>query len=239
MIGLINNGPGIGDQIQFAALPEIFFQNMGERVVDLSDSWVYDHNPYVIRGKNIKDLEILNLWDHSHSYSANKYLSSSERFFKNSRFQNFLINLRHPRLYKFENKPLIPNRIVIHTSGKSEGGEIEDGVLDIIANQYKNFEIIQVGGTQDKKTNFISALGLSLWETVEIISQASIFIGVNSGMMNIANCYPRVNRKIILNRNDYETLTPYNENNGWLDYNIQYFNQTSKDIGITYSYSKI
>jgi hypothetical protein len=239
MIGLINSGPGIGDQIQFAALPEIFFQNIGEQVVDLSDSWVYDHNPYVIRDKNIKDLEILNLWNHSHSYSPNKYLSSSERFFKNSRFKNFLINLRHPRLYKFENMPLIPNRIVIHASGKSEGGEIKDEVLDIIANQYKNFEIIQVGGTQDKKTNFISALGLSLWGTVEIISQASIFIGVNSGMMNIANCYPRINRKIILNRNDYETLTPYNENNGWLDYNIQYFNQTSKDIGITYSYSKI
>jgi hypothetical protein len=238
MIGLINNGPHIGDKIQFAALPEIFFDNLGEKVVDLSRCWVYDHNPYVERG-DVKCDKILDLWQISHGYMADDYLSSSERFFKNSEFKHFKINLRHPRLYKFEDAQIIPNRIVVHTTGISEGGIINDDVLNCIEKKYSNYEIIQIGGVNDKKTNFISKLGLDLWSTVEIISSASIFIGVNSSMMNIANCYPRINRKIILNRNDYDTLTPYNKNNGWLDYNIQYFNQSEKDIGITYSFLKI
>jgi|688.fasta_scaffold04618_19 hypothetical protein len=239
MIGLINNGPGIGDKIQFAALPQIFFENIGEKVVDISNAWVYDYNPYVIRDKTIACDKILNLWDLSHKYIANNYLSSSERFFLNSEFNFFKINLRHPRLYKFEEIKIIPNRIVIHTEGKSEGGSINDDVIAHIEKKYSNFEIIQVGGKFDKKTNFVSYLGLNIWDTVEIIASASIFIGVNSGMMNIANCYPRVNKKIILNRNDLDTLSPLNKNTGWLDYNIQYFNQSLNDIGITNSYYKI
>jgi hypothetical protein len=239
MIGLVNNGPGIGDKIQFAALPQIFFENTGEKVVDISCSWVYDYNPYVIRGNNLTCKKILNLWEISHRYTPNNYLSSSERFFLNSEFDFFKINLRHPRLYKFEDEKIIPNRIVIHTQGKSEGGSINDDVLDYIQKKYSNFEIIQVGGQSDKKTNFISYLGLSIWDTIKLIASASIFIGINSGMMNIANCYPRINKKIILNRNDLETLFPLNTNTGWLDYNIQYFNQSTNDIGITNSYYKI
>jgi hypothetical protein len=57
--------------------------------------------------------------------------------------------------------------------------------------------------------------------------------------MWIANCYTRVNKKIVLNRNDMSTISPLNENTGWLDFNIQYFNQTENDIGTTFSYKKI
>lgn len=239
MIGIINNGPHLGDKIQFAALPEIFFKNTGKKIIDLNKCWVYDYNPYVIRNTNVECTEILDAWQISHKYLADNYLSTSERFFKNSKFPNFKITLRHPRLYKFEDIKIIPNRITIHTQGISEGGQIEDHVLDFIEKKYDNFEIIQVGGNNDKKTGFLSKTGLDIWSTIEIIASSAIFIGVNSGMMNIANCYPRINRKIILNRNDLETLFPLNKNTGWLDYNIQYFNQSTNDIGMTNSFYKI
>ena len=79
-----------------------------------------------------------------------------------------------------------------------------------------------------------------MWDTAKLISSSSILIGVNSGAgMWIANCYTRVNKKIVLNRNDMSTISPLNENTGWLDFNIQYFNQTENDIGTTFSYKKI
>lgn len=238
MIALINNAQGIGDKIQFSSLPEIIFHNTNKKVIDYNNCWVFDHNPHVIRGNHDYD-KIINPWDISHSYKADYYLSISERFFKNSEFSDFKITLRHPRLYKFEDIKIIPNRVVIHTTGKSEGGQINDEVLHHIKNTYSNFDIIQIGGLDDKPTEFINKLGLSLWETAEIIASSSIFIGVNSGMMNIANCYPRINRKIILNRDDLDTISPLNPNTGWLDYNVQYFNQTQFDIGTTYSFLKL
>jgi hypothetical protein len=239
MIALINDAPGIGDKLQFAALPEIFHDNTNEKIVDVSRCWVYDYNPFVIR-ENIPCEQHINLWGLSHTYKQVQYLSTSERFFKNTIFKDFKINLRHPRLYRFEDLKTIPNRIVIHTTGKSEGGSISDEALKQIEKRYSHFEVIQVGGKNDKPTNFINKLGLGIWETVEIIASASIFIGIDSGAgMGIANCYPRVNRKIILNRNDMDTISPLNPYTGWLDFNVQYFNQTEHDMGTTYSYKKI
>lgn len=235
MIAITHNPSiGIGDKIQFSSLPEVFFYNTNEKILDYSHCWIYDYNPYVIREAmpDVK-LKIINPWEISHNYKSGYYLSTVERFFKNTEFSNFKITLRHPRLYKFEDCKIIPNRITIHTMGKSEGGMINDEVIDHIKNKYKNFEIIQVGGSEDKSTPFINKLGLDMWKTVELIASSAIFIGVNSGMMNIANCYPRINRKIILNRNDIDTITPLNPNTGWLDYNVQYFNQSIFDIGIT------
>jgi len=242
MIALENNGPGIGDKLQFAALPEIIFDNTGEKVLDLCDCWIYDHNPYVVRGSQ-KYSEKIDLW--SVQFPAEKFLSTSEKFFKHKSFErlgfhNFKINLRHPRIYKFEDSEIKPDRITVHTTGQSEGGTLSDSTIDHIAQTYKNFEIIQIGGPQDKKTPFINKLGLNMWDTAKLISSSSILIGVNSGAgMWIANCYTRVNKKIVLNRNDMSTISPLNENTGWLDFNIQYFNQTENDIGTTFSYKKI
>ena len=68
--------------------------------------------------------------------------------------------------------------------------------------------------------------------------------------MNIAQCYPRVNRKLVLIENHhietkdfdyYRPLCYYKEgaNSPWVDYNWQYYNVYEHDLGITYSYNKI
>ena len=92
-----------------------------------------------------------------------------------------------------------------------------------------------------------------MWETAELIAKCQTFIGVNSSMMNIAQCYPRINRKVVLIENNifstedlcliYRPLHTYSPDKDigahWIDYNWQYFNIHDIDMGITMSYNKI
>ena len=70
--------------------------------------------------------------------------------------------------------------------------------------------------------------------------------------MNIANCYPHINKKIILIQNELLSLDgimrfyPRNTQKygtagfeGWVDYGWQYYTSTEFDLGATYSYKRI
>lgn len=238
----INDYLGIGDRIQFSLIPENIFYLTGEKIYDINNSWVFDYNPFVERGLPSSKIDkIIDPWEMSRNFGYG-FKSHAERFFDyynkayGTKFKDF--KLRHPRLYAFENNKINFNRILIHTTGKSERVPLSDEVIDHIEKKYKNYEIIQIGGKEDKPTPFIQKLGLSIWETVELISSSIMFIGVNSGMMNIANCYPRVWKKILLPR-DLESFTPLSKDNVWFDYNNSYYNYTEDDIGATFSYLKI
>jgi hypothetical protein len=185
---------------------------------------------------------VIDLWDFSHNFPREGFKSHAERFFIafndkfNTNYQN--PQLRHPRLYINENEEVLPNRVIVHTTGKSETAPINDDVIKAINNNYKNYEIIQIGGISDKQTPFKLALGLNYTDTAKLIATSSIFIGINSGMMNIANCYPRVNKKILVPR-DLDKFLPMSKDNCWLDHGVTYFNYTDNDYGATFSYLKI
>jgi len=244
MIGLkLHDFLGVGDRIQFTHIPENIFKLTGEKVCDISNSWVFDHNPYIERNiAQEKITKILDLWDISHNFTAENFKSHAERFFiwYSKEFETNFQNppLRHPRLYIGEDKEINPNRVLVHTTGKSEVTSISDEVIQAISKNYKNYEIIQIGGVNDKKTPFISKLGLSYTETAELIATSAIFIGVNSGMMNIANCYPRVNKKILIPR-DLDNFLPMSKHSSWFDHGSAFFNYTENDVGATFSYLKI
>lgn len=243
MIALeIPNCLGIGDAIQFSHIPENIFYFTGEKVFDVSNCWIFDHNPYVERNsQNAKIKYKINLWETS-KYFKYGYKSHAERFFDlfnelfGTNFKNPI--LRSPRLYFKENEKIFRNRVLVHTTGKSEKVPLSDDVINQIAANYKDCEIIQIGGSNDKNTPFKKMLGLSVWETATLISCSAIFIGVNSGMMNIANCYPKIWKKILVSR-DEEIFVPLSKENVWFDYNNTYYNYTKADIGTTYSYLKI
>jgi len=57
-------------------------------------------------------------------------------------------------------------------------------------------------------------------------------------MMNIAKCYPRVFKKILIPR-DLDSFLPMSHGNVWFDHNSSYFNYTKQDVGATLSYTKI
>jgi hypothetical protein len=163
-----------------------------------------------------------------------------------------------------EDRDIIPNKIVVHTtgsdrtllnedairhgSGEDEVRVMSDMIMHTILQNYKNFEIIQVGGKDDKPLggNSVNLCGkLDYWEVADQISNAARFIGVNSGPMHIANCYPRVDKRVVLMEFPRKTLMELQPGDirnwlfSWIDPANTYFNKTLEDVGTTFSYTKI
>lgn len=245
-IGLnIFSGPGLGDMIIQASLPENFYKNIREKLIDVGCHFIFDYNPYVIRGKN-PDIIYTNqqIQDGARTTTDNKkirVLSIADRL-------RYFFNLpecylRHPRLYKYEDSETIFNKITVHTTAKTIGGIMDDKVIEAIKSNYKRYEIFQVGGLKDK--NFPGATdlrGVGFWETAAHIAESAIFIGIDSSMGHIASCYPKVRRKMIINYIDEEKFkwaNPLFEGEAWWDFNVESYNCYDRDIGATMSYLKI
>jgi len=254
MAGQARSLLGLGDQLQFTSFPENFYKSTGEKVVDIDNNELFDYNPYIIRGQEPK--YILDLWRMTDvaqggvKYDKNKCILSLAE--KNIYIANKILNtnlktfLRTPRLYIHEDAEIKSNQIVVHFFGKSHKA-IPDKVIYKIKDNYKDFKIIQVGGkTQKKYSIFEDGMGLSIFDTAKLISESILFIGINSGMINIALCYPKVNKRMILNHDDkgydLENMVPMDAQNGhyhWLDFGIPIFNTSDIDIGVTKSYNYI
>ena len=292
---------GVGDRIQWSAIPEAFYKWYGVRLIDLRKSWVFDHNPYVdrdveprfdtskpikvefsegdgfphlccratdwvnpdIRGGRTKIVERRYKKDNIlifklHPFQAEEYVTSSRNAWHLEwlgihPYQKPELDIpRGPRLYKFEDpNDIVQDQITIHVGrGRTTTQYIPPNVIEKIKERYSNYKIIQIGSKQDNDSPFIDKRGLPLWETIETIAKSAIFIGINSGPMNIANCYTHINKKLILNCAamtwDKETIQRFeplgghiSSNFNWCDYGWQYYNTEEHDIGTTYSYKRI
>ena len=76
-LGIIVPNHVSGDAIQYACLPENYFLTVGQKLIDVSSSFVFDYNPYVIR--NEEPEQVINLWRHPFKPSY-EFLSKSERW---------------------------------------------------------------------------------------------------------------------------------------------------------------
>ena len=232
---------GIGDRIQFGCLPENFFLNTGHKLIDVSKCYVFDHNPYVKRDESPE--RVVDLWTFPWEPSS-KFLSKSERWCYG--FDLKTCYLRHPRLYIHEDSTIKNNQVVVHTTGKMKG-IFSDKVIDQIQTNYKDYEIIQIGGVNDKDTPFLDKRGLGYFETAEIISQSHVFIGPSSGMYHTARCYPKVRKKVVvldhdpdLTRENLKIFQPYKmTQDDWLDFDTEIYNESEYDIGVTRALLKI
>lgn len=244
---IIPNGLGIGDKVQFCHIPENFYKNYGHKLIDVNKSWIFDYNPYVDR--DIKPEKNLNPWLLPYKCEAD-YLNRADFF--NSVFKFPQIYCRSPRLYKYEDSSnVIPNKVCIHSQGVSNNHTFSKEIIEKIKERYHKYDIYQIGGHQDVDCRVIDSRGLSMWEMVDHIATSAIFIGVNSGPMNVANCYPHINKKIIIRTNREHEVSKEDLEKAskplqmcksyfsWVDYGWQYYNDTEVDIGITYSYNKI
>lgn len=247
MAGQLRKHLGLGDQVQFTSFPENYFLNTGEKVVDVDNNPLFDYNPFVVRG--ITPSKVLDLWfmTAKREYTLKKWIPSvCER---NSHFSGLKeCYIRHPKLYLHENIPLKPSQICVHLTGVSTGN-CPDEIADKIRENYKGFEIIQIGLATDKRyEQFIDGRGLSFWDSAKVIAESLIFIGISSSMMNVAACYPRGIKKIIITESDEERadvmadMMPMDSNRGhyhWLDWGFCFYNKTKRDIGVSFSYLKI
>jgi hypothetical protein len=241
MLTIFNNPGGIGDKIIYLSFPENYYFNMGEKLLSpQKNEWYFKHNPYVELGQSNR---VLYFPDILTDYKEHIIPPVAHRIAKNTGLKDIV--LRHPRLYIHE-KLKKERCISIHSTGVTCGGSIPDKVISSIFESFSNFHFIQVGGKKDKKIPFAKDFtGISVLETAEIISKSFLFIGVNSGMMNLAFCYPSTLKKIILlneDKNYLDKFYPFNKECGdsnWLDFNYNFYNCFEEDIGITYSYTKL
>lgn len=126
----INPAIGIGDTVQFSSLPENYYLETGERLIDCSRSWIFDHNPFVIRNPERTPKKTIELWNFGHKNkwawgdprSSDKpavYLSNAEIW---ASALGISVKLNRPRLYIHENFPFEKRRkILLHADGRSHG----------------------------------------------------------------------------------------------------------------------
>lgn len=251
----------IGDILIFSSFPENYFNHFGEKVVDVDNHWCFDHNPYVLR--DVKPESAMNLYNYANSsqrlpWGKGRGVVMSYAEAKYHRL-GIPVTLRHPRLYKFEDQVPDPKKIIVHTTGRGAdaGGMnfyesdlhvMPDYVINHIDKTYsKTHEIIQIGSKSDKDTPFTDKRGLPIWESIEEIASAGQFIGVNSGPLNIAFCYPRIHKKVVLAEYQHEEYLRHDwfpcdaniPHNQFWDWSMSIYNVFDCDAGVTHSYLKL
>jgi len=246
----IKKGPAIGDWVYLSSLPENYYKLTGNKIIDVDKTWVFDYNPYVIRDVlPDKIVDIKPAWFH---YNRNLPIMYS---FADSIMAMLgteeLPHCRHPRFYRYEDEELISNRLILHVEGnrdKSTPRIMDDGVIEFVLNKYKMYDIIQVGGKKDKKVEGADdQRGIDLWDVVKLMSSSAIFIGIDSGPYHIAQAFPRINRKLIITKEQFESdwpadfyiLNPEKDVSYWYDWDTMFFNEFDRDAGLTTSYLKI
>jgi len=265
----------IGDQVCTTGLPENIFHATGEKsVITDSSIWAFKHNPYVEfkTEEESQGLTTINLIpDCRVPQQAQHYFDTMKSFVSNGQIEYMCRNfglenivLRHPRLYIYEDEKIQPDKIVVHTSGSdrtrdkepairySSGEDSErymsDEVIAAILENYRDYQIVQIGSKDDKPIggHSIDRRGqYDYWQSAREIATSARFIGVNSGPMHIANCYPRVDKRIVLMEFPEATLLKHSPGDirnwlfSWIDPTNTYYNKFNRDIGLTYSYKKI
>jgi hypothetical protein len=263
MLGItFGDAPGMGDKLQFASFPENYHRNTGEKVIDLDRAWVFDHNPFAVRGQT--PTQIVNLWRHLWPQLSGvnpRQFAMKPIFFstadRTAGIFNQVAYLRHPRLYIYEDLPRVDNRVVLHTTGSRKApiqwhdGEdqvrmLPEHIIDYVRTKYRAYDVIQIGAKDDADAQVVDCRGLeSIWATVKIIAQAAMFIGVDSGPSWISACYPGVFKKKVLVqyppeflRHPFVPMHMLVPPRHWHD-SFTYFNRSEDDAGVTHSYLKL
>lgn len=242
----INPLIGVGDGLQFSSVPENYFKNTGQKLVDISKSWFFDHNPYVVRDQEYSSK--FELWNYPKQYDWPKprnsvYLSNAE--LHACAMQIPTAYLIRPRLYKYENFPFEKReKILLHTHGKSHGA-MPDYVIDHILKKYKN--VYHIGLPTDPNLGIPKIKTPQIWDLVKVISECRMLIGVDSGPAWIGACFPDVIVKKIRCKwqegyrkpHEWIPLEIENIHSHWDDRAFQIYNIFDDDIGFSMSYKKI
>lgn len=259
MIGItIKPTIGIGDALQFSSLPENYFRATGKRLLDLSRPWFFDHNPFVSRETEVPE-KTIEMWNFPNHYEwpdlrkkdiylgqpgerkTGVYLSNAEIW---AGVFKVPVVLNRPRLYMYEDFPFHQRqKIILHTHGRSHG-TMPAHVIEHVLSKYNRMSLYHVGegniyGIPQLETP-------TLWDLARELSRARMVIGMDSGPAWIASCYPDVIVKKLRTKpnppellEDWVPLERLNIHSHWDSREIMAYNVTERDIGFTWSYTKI
>lgn len=257
MIGIsIKPTIGIGDALQYSSLPENFCRHTGQKLLDISRPWFFDHNPYVVRDHAIKPSKVHEMWNFSprqYEFPNPRLAEKPAVYNSNAEIWASLFNVKcvlsRPRLYRFEDYPFEKREmILLHTTGVSHG-EMPEHIVDHVKKKYGHTgKLWHVGPVnhQQKDYGIPRIVTPTLWNLAELISKARMLINLDSGPSWIAACYPDVIIKKIRTKpnpptlfEDWIPLEIRNIHSHWDDRCQQIYNVTDRDIGFTYSYQRI
>lgn len=250
----MNNGftirqVGIGDGIQFTSLPENYFLKTGQKLIDVSEPWYLDYNPYVLRGMPPK--KTIELWNYPKQYEwpqtrKSVYMTNAEIHCNVFGLQD--PRMTYPRLYRFENFPFAKReKILFHPIGQSHGA-LPDEVIAHVLKKYKGSNLFQIGLASDPDLGIQRIHTPTLWDLTSVISEARMLIGVDSGPAWIAACYPDVVVKKIRTKFQYGFCEPKdwipldvnNSHSFWDDLSLfNIYNCFETDVGFTKTYRRI
>lgn len=245
MIGLsVKKTIGIGDAVQFTSAPENYFRATGQKVVDVQSHWVFNHNPYVIRGAP-RPVKTYELWNYKPEPSPRQgvYLSLAERY---AQIMGVPCVMSRPRLYRFEDNIRYSSRrmILFQTEGVSHG-TLPDHIIRHVKEKYQSVDLYQFGLPSMQDIGLPRICPVDVWDCARIISEAKMFIGPDSGPSWIAACYPDVINKIVRAKPSIDVLknwVPLNASNihsHWDDRARMVYNLSDSDIGFTWGYRRI
>jgi hypothetical protein len=249
----INPKIGIGDTVQFSSLPENYFRATGKKLIDYSRSWIFDHNPFVVRTHKRPE-RVVELWNFGH---RNKFEWTNPRpdmpavYTSNAEiWANVLgvgVTLNRPRLYVHENYPFAERRkILVHADGRSHGIMPEHVRRHILDKYGSTGDLFQIGVAKDIDLGIPRIETPTIWDLVRVISESRMLIGMDSGPSWIAACFPDVVvhklRTTPASPDRFRHWIPLeirNIHSHWDDRCHQIFNVTEDDIGFTSSYRKM
>lgn len=250
MLGIeIRKEIGVGDALQFSSLPENYYRATGKKLLDVSKPWFFDHNPYVTRTVSFVPSKTLQLWNFGHADKYEWPRPRAEVYLSNAEIHAAVLGvpvvLNRPRLYKYEDTPFEKrSAILLQTRGISHG-TMPKHVIDHVVKKYKPTGRLYHIGTPNPEVNLPQITTPTLWDLARVISEASLFIGVDSGPGWIAACYPDVTLKILRTKptpdifKSWVPLQIQNIHSHWDDRCRQVFNPSEDDCGFTYSYRRL
>ena len=110
---------GIGDAIQFTSLPENYYRTTGKKLVDVSHHWVFDKNPFVLRG--VFPNKVHRLWERvvCGNVGEGPFRSNAEVWAK---MLGVEVHTRRPNLWHAVRPiQLFKSRTLANLQGKSPG----------------------------------------------------------------------------------------------------------------------
>lgn len=241
---------GMGDALQFSSLPENYFRATGEKLIDITKFWFFDHNPYIVRDEVPE--KITQMWNFGPKKwefpvprepgQPKVYLSLAEIY---ASLFKVPVVMNRPRLYRYEDYPFENRKmILLHTDGRSHG-EMPDYIVQHAIEKYAQTGNLVLIGKPKKTYGLPYIETATLWDLAELISKARMLIGMDSGPSWIAACYPDVIVKKIRMKpipEIFENWVPMeigNIHSHWDDRCHQIYNPSDDDIGFTWSYRKI
>lgn len=253
MIGIsVKRAKGLGDTVQFSSVPENYFAATGQKLVDVDRSWIFDHNPYVIRDTHRPPRLVRDLWNFSpmqYDWPVPKaprppvYSSNAELHALVMGVEPVLIR---PRLYAFEDvKFESRKKILMHVDGVSHG-KLPRKVIDHLIAKYEPTGHLYLIGRPDETFGLRHIETPTFWDLVRVISDARMLVGCDSGPSWIAACYPDIVVKKVRTRfgrsEQFKTWTPLevqNFHSHWDDRAFQIFNASETDVGPFQSYLRM